>query len=326
MPVPKSNKLNSDRIHIVVGVVLNNKNQVLISKRHEHLHQGGLWEFPGGKVENAESPEKALQRELYEELNIKPVDYRALITIPHDYQDKQVYLDVFKVMSFSGTAVSNDQQEILWVDIEDLNNYTFPAANSAIISALVLPDRYLITGSIETNGSFEQCRNKIRAAVEQSYGLIQLRQKDMSDKDYLKLTENLLKITESTKTQLILNSSQELFLETNADGLHFTGQRLRNCTQRPVTASKLFSVSTHSLEELQHAVSIGADFAMLSPVLPTQSHPGEPALGWDNFKEIVQELPIPVYALGGMRVDNIKQAWNHGAQGIAAISALWSDL
>ena len=317
-PEPKTN-----RVHVAVGVITNQKNQVLISKRHDHLHQGGLWEFPGGKLEHGESSETALRRELLEELNIKIKDYRPLIAIPYDYEDKHVYLNVFKVMSFSGDVVSNEQQKVLWVDIADLNKYTFPAANDAIVSALLLPDRYIITGSFE---STEQCRHKISTAVEQSAGLIQLRQKNMRDNDYLELAKNLLEITQPSNTRIILNSTLEIFLKTRADGLHFTGPRLRNCTQRPVAADKLFSVSTHTLEELQHAVTIGADFAMLSPVLPTQSHPGATALGWKKFNDIVHEIPIPVYALGGMKIEHLEQAWNQGAQGVAAISALWNDL
>jgi len=314
---------HSSRVHVAVGVILNTKNQVLISKRHDHLHQGGLWEFPGGKVEKEESVETALQRELLEELNIKPIELRPLISVPHDYNDKQVYLDVYKVTAFTGIPVSSDQQELQWVDIADLYNYIFPAANAAIVSALMLPDNCVITGAIE---SVESCKLKVQVAVARSIGLIQLRQKEMPDVDYLALSNELLDITQSSKTRIILNSSLELFMQTNADGLHFTGQRLRDCKQRPIAADKLFSVSTHTLEELEHAVNIGADFAMLSPVLPTQSHPGKPALGWETFNDIVRQISIPVYALGGMKPEYIKQAWNHGGQGIAAISALWNEL
>ncbi len=316
-------KLDPNRIHVVVGVITNHQNQVLISKRHDHLHQGGLWEFPGGKVEVGESPIAALQRELHEELNIKTLESHPLITIPHGYADKQVYLDVFKVTAYSGEAVSNEDQDILWADIADLSKYAFPAANKAIISALQLPDRYLITGKFDT---LEQCQDKIQSAVAQSFGLIQLRQKELSDPDYLELATSLTQITHASNTKLILNSSLALFLKTEAAGLHFTGQRLRDCQQRPVSKDKLFSVSTHTFAELKHAVEIDADFAMLSPVLPTQSHPGEPALGWEKFSEIVKQIPIPVYALGGMSVDHIGQAQQHGAQGIAAISALWNAL
>ncbi len=313
--------LETDYVQVAVGVVINKNNQVLISKRHDYLHQGGLWEFPGGKVESFETPEAALKRELLEELNLNVTDYRPLITIPHEYSDKQVYLNVYITESYSGTPQSNESQEFVWADIARLSEYAFPAANKAIISAIQLPEKYVITGRYESIELFEK---KIQTAVDRHTGLIQLRQKEMSDSDYLDLAKKLLKITEPSPTKLILNSSFDLYSKTNADGLHYTGQRLRDCKQRPVAENKLFSVSTHTLEELKHAVEIGADFAMLSPVLPTQSHPGEPALGWEKFRDIVDHIPIPVYALGGMNVDLLECAYQHGAQGIAAISALWN--
>ncbi len=320
MTIPES---SSNRIHVAVGVITNNQKQVLISKRHEHLHQGGLWEFPGGKIEQGESSESALRRELVEELDIEIKKYRPLITIPHDYNDKQVCLDVFNVTAFTGRPKSCDRQELLWVDICDLKNFSFPAANKSIISALQLAECYVITGAIESS---EQCKNKVQSAVAQGLGLIQLRQKELSDTDYLALANDLLKITRNSDSKLILNCSLDLFIKTNADGIHYTGQRLRDCRQRPLANDKFFSVSTHTLEELQHAVDVGADFAMLSPVLATQSHPGEPELGWEHFGDIVKQIPIPVYALGGMSISHLAVARQHGAQGIAAISALWNDL
>ena len=62
---------------------------------------------------------------------------------------------------------------------------------------------------------------------------------------------------------------------------------------------------------------------MLSPVLPTQSHPGAPTLGWERFAELCFDMPMPVYALGGMRSDMIRLAMNHSAHGVALLSGIW---
>ena len=313
----------SDSIHVAVGVILNAKNQVLICKRPAHLHQGGLWEFPGGKVEADEDVTAALQRELYEELSINVSSSRPLITIPHQYPDRNVYLDVHVVTGFTGNAIGNEGQELRWVDLEQLDQFEFPAANRPIINAIRLPDRYLITGRF---ADVNECERKIRSAAQNGIGLIQLRQKDLMQDEFIELADRLSRIVAPTATKLLLNTSLEIYEQTTAHGIHYTGERLRQCQQRPVAEDKLFSVSTHTYEELLHAVEIGADFAMLSPVLPTESHPGEPAIGWATFKRIVQEIPIPVFALGGMTVELIGDAQTNGAQGIAAISALWNDL
>jgi 8-oxo-dGTP diphosphatase len=74
------------------------------------------------------------------------------------------------------------------------------------------------------------------------------------------------------------------------------------------------------------AERIGADFITLSPVLPTDSHPGAETLGWDAFAEVVNRINLPVYALGGLGEKDLETAWSKGAHGVAAIRALWKSL
>ena len=126
------------RIHVVAGVIYNaSKQQVLIAKRPEHLHQGGLWEFPGGKVAENESPEQALKRELMEELAIQVSDCSPFLLTEHDYSDKLIVLDVWAVHGFTGQPKGNEGQCICWVDISELNDYQFPAANYAVLEKVV---------------------------------------------------------------------------------------------------------------------------------------------------------------------------------------------
>jgi len=126
------------RIHVVAGVIYNpSKQQVLIARRPAHLHQGGLWEFPGGKVASGESPEQALKRELQEELAIAVSDCAPFLLTEHDYSDKLIVLDVWAVHGFSGQAKGNEGQDICWVDIDSLNDYPFPAANLAVLEKVV---------------------------------------------------------------------------------------------------------------------------------------------------------------------------------------------
>lgn len=71
------------------------------------------------------------------------------------------------------------------------------------------------------------------------------------------------------------------------------------------------------------AVAIGVDFVTLSPVQPTASHPDAPPLGWERTRELIDSVNIPVYLLGGMSADDLAQAFEAGAQGIAGIRGLW---
>lgn len=127
-------------VHVAVAAVIAEKNgqiQVLIAKRNQHQHQGGKWEFPGGKVEQGEQVAEALAREMLEECNLRVISSIPLIKVEHDYGDKKVILDTYIVDKHNGIATGNEGQEIRWVDINLLQHYTFPEANKNIISALL---------------------------------------------------------------------------------------------------------------------------------------------------------------------------------------------
>src|SRR5690606_33282592 len=108
----------------------------LIAKRPEDKHQGGLWEFPGGKVEAGETPHEALKRELKEEMDIEIKHSHPFLKIHHQYPDKAVFLDIYKVDDFDGKTKGLEGQELAWVGRENLSRYNFPAANKKIVSAL----------------------------------------------------------------------------------------------------------------------------------------------------------------------------------------------
>ncbi|MCP4234776.1 MAG: 8-oxo-dGTP diphosphatase MutT [Pseudomonadota bacterium] len=122
-------------VEVAVGVVIRG-HQTFVCLRSNDKHQGGKWEFPGGKVEAGESPEQALHRELKEEIAIQITHTDPLITIAHDYGDKQVKLIVFIVDGFKGEPVGNEGQPGKWLSIDTLDASAFPAANVAIIEAL----------------------------------------------------------------------------------------------------------------------------------------------------------------------------------------------
>ena len=133
-------------IHVVAAVIYDQtREHILIAKRPDDKHQGGKWEFPGGKVETNESAKQALERELDEELGIQLFSLQTLkplIEIKHDYPDKSIFLDVYEVDQFSGRdyfagkAEGNEGQTICWVKIRELADFTFPEANFPILRAI----------------------------------------------------------------------------------------------------------------------------------------------------------------------------------------------
>ncbi|MEE4109080.1 MAG: 8-oxo-dGTP diphosphatase MutT [Halieaceae bacterium] len=127
-------------IVVAVGVVLDSRGRVLLTRRRDDTHQGGLWEFPGGKVEAGESVADALRRELREELAIEVEAHEPLLVLEHDYGDRHVRLDVHCVMAFAGEPRPCEGQPMAWVARADLGSYAFPAANAPIVDRLVAGD------------------------------------------------------------------------------------------------------------------------------------------------------------------------------------------
>jgi thiamine-phosphate diphosphorylase len=184
-----------------------------------------------------------------------------------------------------------------------------------------LPREYVITGGYPKDvGQFLQ---RLQEVITRGFNLIQLRAKELPNEKYKLLASEALKICEKYRANLILNTSIDIFLQSNAHGLHLTSSELMKLHKRPIANEKLLSAACHDEEQLQQAANINVDFVTLSPVLATNSHPDAQPLGWDEFKKLCNSVNIPIYALGGMKKEHLSLALQNGAYGIAAINAFW---
>ncbi|MGY2575795.1 8-oxo-dGTP diphosphatase MutT [Vibrio sp. C8] len=126
------------RIHIVAGIIFNqDKSQIFITKRPDNLHKGGFWEFPGGKVEEGESVEQAMTRELEEEIGIEVTEQHLFEHLEYDYPEKSLKFDFIVISSFNNEPYGKEGQKGLWVDIAELANYQFPEANVPILERVI---------------------------------------------------------------------------------------------------------------------------------------------------------------------------------------------
>ena len=111
--------------------------RILLAKRPDNAQMGGLWEFPGGKVEPSETIAEALSRELQEELGVLVEAAEPFMVIDHDYGDKQVRLDVYHVTRWQGEAQGLEGQPLAWKLPVELIGWPFPAANTPILERLL---------------------------------------------------------------------------------------------------------------------------------------------------------------------------------------------
>ena len=126
--------------------------------------------------------------------------------------------------------------------------------------------------------------------------------------------------------EVLLNSEPVNAEQLTASGVHLNAMRLMACSERPLSDDFWVAASCHREVEIRHACEIGVDFIVVGPVLSTASHPDAKPLGWDAFAELVNHATVPVYALGGVGIDNIAQSKRQGGQGVAGISAYWSAI
>lgn len=323
-------KKTTQVVHVCVAVIarLNStsgETEILIAKRPDHVHQGGLWEFPGGKVELGESIIDALDRELFEELDIKikPLSeairgveaYRPLIQIRHDYPDKSVFLDVWRVQSFSGEPKGKEGQKVCWVNMNELQGYAFPEANKPIIRACLLPSRYFITPMY---ASVSEAENGLIRALAENAQLIYFRQPQLNIDDYLLWLRRLISKYPELESRLMFQFVEALDTFSGA-GVHLSFSRSKEYSERPIRGDKWFAVSCHNESELSYSSHIEADFITLSSVLKTKSHPDQAEMGWLRFKHMISTAITPVYGLGGLSEKDEKKLLECGAQGLAGI-------
>jgi 8-oxo-dGTP diphosphatase len=305
-------------VHIAVGVLENARGEVLICQRPAHKIYPGEWEFPGGKVEPGEDVQAALRRELREELGIEIGAPAPVICLRHVYPELSVELDTWRVTRWTGEPRSTEHPAMAWVAPGELPRWALLAADRPIVNALRLPEHCIFTPP----------EPRSRAALVSALdglppALLRLRLPKLQADRYREWLRALAPVVGATGHALIADRSAADVARCGAAGFHASSRRLRQLHRRPVPADRWFGASCHDAAELALARRLGADYAVLGPVLPTGSHPGAPVLGWGGFEPLARHAGLPVYAIGGLRPDHAAEARRYGGQGVAGISGYW---
>lgn len=306
-------------VNVAVAVVQRSDGRVLLAERPQGKVSGGFWEFPGGKFELAEDGRRALARELHEEVGIELDSAYPWMTYDHTYDDKIVRLHVFRVLSWHGTPHGREGQRIAWEDPAAVTVAPLLPANGRVLQALNLPPVYAITHARKYGVSAFMSR--LVAALDAGVRLIQVREPEMTTGQLAQFARRVTALAHRYQARVLVNGDIAGAARAGADGVHVQAEQLMRLNAPPTTG--FWSASCHTVEELAQAARLHANFVVISQILPTSSHPGRPGLGWERFAAMVRDCPVPVYALGGMRLDLLEQAMHHGAHGLALQSEIW---
>ena len=303
---------------VALGVIQSNSGHFLISKRPAEVHLGGYFEFPGGKAKGEESFKIALRRELYEELGIHISSVRRLIHFTHCYSDLNIYFQVFKIIEFQGEISAMEDSDIKWVANNKLEHIRFPPANKAIIDTLLLSNLYMIADYAVFKDNLLDIVGKNLA---QGIKVVQFRAQKLTRREYLSLAKKLKTLCEENSAKMICNCDMSWVSDIKPHGIHLNSRQLRMIADSNVESAcqEFFSVSCHNKQEIEMANKLNIRCILLGSVHRTLSHPNARQLGWAKFNKLCDYANVPVFALGGVNVEELRLAEAHGAHGVAGI-------
>jgi 8-oxo-dGTP diphosphatase len=304
---------------VAAAVIQRPDGSFLLAQRPAGKPYPGYWEFPGGKVEPGESVLDALKREIKEELDVEIVRAAPWVTRVHAYTHATVRLHFYRVTEWRGEFCGMEDQAHTWQRVDALGVGPMLPANTPIFRALSLPSVYGVTNASEMGASV--FLRHLDRALEQGLRLIQVRERRLPPGVLPVLASDIVKHAHAYGARVLVNGNVELARSIGAEGVHLTAAQLAQTACRPDFS--LVGASCHTREELDRAAAMDLDFAVLGAVKQTLTHPGQPPMGWERFKSLIADAPMPVYAIGGLATGDLPQAQQCGAHGIAMQRAAW---
>lgn len=305
-------------IDVAAAVILRADGSFLLTQRPPGRPWAGYWEFPGGKFEPGEAAADCLARELNEELGIDIDAPAPWITRVYAYPERTVRLHFFRVWRWRGTPHAREGQALSWETPLPSVAPLLPA-NAPVLRALALPPIYAISAADELG--VETFLMRLERALAAGLKLLQIRDKHLAAETRAHLARAAVTRAHAYGAKVLINDDVALAQAVGADGVHVSGRLLATLDRRPAVA--WCGASCHDAAALARAERLGCDFALLSPVLPTATHPDAMPLGWERFAALARDRAMPVYALGGLSPQMLDRAQGHGAHGIALKGAAW---
>lgn len=296
-------------VEVAAAVIQRPDGAFLLAQRPAGKVYAGYWEFPGGKVEAGEQAAAALARELREELGIDVRTAYPWLTRVFAYRHATVRLNFFRVTRWHGEPHPREDQAIAWQEPGAVMAAPMLPANAPVLASLALAPEYAITDAA-TLGTAVML-DKLERRLQQGLKLVQVREPGLHDLELF--TQQVIGRAHRYGCKVLAKAPFP-----GADGIHYTAAQLITLGDRP--GGTLAAASCHTREELERAMRLELDFAVLGPV--KEKH-GSAPLGWDGFRRIAERASIPVYAIGGLTRADLEDAWRAGAHGVAMIRGAW---
>lgn len=315
--------MSKPSVHVAIALLLF-RGKVLVGWRNADQHQGNKYEFPGGKIEAGETPVEACRREIFEEVGIGIQQWHAFDVIHHEYDDVEVFLHLFHA-TVNEQYLADIQKPWTWYSRDQLLGLNFPKANHSIIQRLFWNHHIKISEDLS-----ELCRNKQSVVNANTLNESNLNEASAQPLFYYR-TELLTSAVEQVQ-QLNLHDLSRLIINVDiwtqlpeslqkaVGAVHYKQQQMMDLQIGQLPLGMRCIAACHDLVSLQRAHSLGFDAVILSPVLPTTTHPDAHTLGWEQFAQYAKSSDLPVFALGGLSPTDLRIAQQYGAYGIAGIS------
>src|SRR5438552_4391947 len=269
-------------IEVAAAVIQRGDGRFLLAQRPQGKVYAGYWEFPGGKVEPGEDFARALFRELHEELGIGVRASYPWITREFVYPHGHVRLNFFRVLEWSGDPHPREDQAIAWQTLGAAMVAPMLPANAPVLASLALPDEYAITDAARL-GTAEMLA-RLERRLEAGLKLLQIREPSLNPGARELFSSQAIGLAHRYGCKVMVKESH-----ADADGVHYTAAELMRLERRP--KGMLAAASCHTRAELERAMALELDFAVLGPVL--EKHGAMP-LGWPGFAAIARGSSMPV--------------------------------
>lgn len=302
-------------VDVAVGVVRSSDGRVLLAERRPGTVGAGYWELPGGKIDPGEAPAQAAVRELWEELGVRVQELEPWRVHTHDFVSTRLRIHLFHVRSWSGDPTGREGQRLAWVDPRQPAVGPLLPSNELAMTALGLPDLMAVARVDRGPDGPGNLMDQIPTLATRGVRLLIVRAPDLASAQRVQLGRRLMRVSRGTGLRLVLSGTPLEALQSGADGLHTGATALSAATERPPIP--LWVVSVHHSGDLARATALGADAALVSPVLPTPARPAHEPLGWDGLRRLVEAGPLQVFARGGLGPDDLGPAIAAGATGVA---------